>query len=179
MLQRDLTNNSLSTVHSSPFRRFFWRYRAIRGGCFPERGRDIGALGEEPHEDAFAKDVSTDAPAAVFEPSRFCGGQPVKDGFQGEAFVNEFEVDLFPRVHELDAILEFSFAEAVDIGLFEGLSCVDDACHAVQAVDLERAGGTGFDVSVGTGGDVEIEFREQDAERTGSVRATGLCVDFL
>ena len=39
VLQRDLTNNSLSTVHSSPFRRFFWRYRAIPGGCFPERGR--------------------------------------------------------------------------------------------------------------------------------------------
>ncbi len=39
MLQRDLTNNSLSTVRSSPFRRFFWRYRAIPGGCFPERGR--------------------------------------------------------------------------------------------------------------------------------------------
>ena len=39
VLQRDLTNNSLSTVHSSPFRRFFWRYRAIPDGCFPERGR--------------------------------------------------------------------------------------------------------------------------------------------
>ena len=39
MLQRDLFNSSLSTVHSSPFRRFFWRYRAIPGGCFPERGR--------------------------------------------------------------------------------------------------------------------------------------------
>ena len=39
VLQRDLTNNSLSTLHSSPFRRFFWRYRAIPGGCFPERGR--------------------------------------------------------------------------------------------------------------------------------------------
>ena len=24
---------------SSPFRRFFWRYRAIPGECFPERGR--------------------------------------------------------------------------------------------------------------------------------------------
>ena len=39
VLQRDLTNNSLSTVRSSPFHRFFWRYRAIPGGCFPERGR--------------------------------------------------------------------------------------------------------------------------------------------
>ena len=39
VLQRDITNNFLSTVHSSPFHRFFWRYRAIPGGCFPERGR--------------------------------------------------------------------------------------------------------------------------------------------
>ena len=39
VLQRDLTNNSLSTIHSSPFRRFFWRYRASPDGCFPERGR--------------------------------------------------------------------------------------------------------------------------------------------
>ena len=147
--------------------------------AFRSEDVDVSALGEEPHEDAFAKDVSADAPAAVVALSRFRGGQPVEDSFQGEAFVNEFEVDLFPRVHELDAVLEFSFAEAVDIGLFEGLFCVDDACHAVQAVDLERAGGAGLDASVRTGGDVEIEFGEQDAERTGGVRAAGLCADFF
>lgn len=97
VLQRDLTNNSLSTVQSSPFRRFSGGIEPFLADAFRGEYVDVSPLGEEPHEDAFAKDVSTDAPAAVVALSRFRGGQPVEDSFQGEAFVNEFEVDLFPE----------------------------------------------------------------------------------
>ena len=42
--------------------------------AFRSEDVDVSPLGEEPHEDAFAKDVSADAPAAVVALSCFRGG---------------------------------------------------------------------------------------------------------